>query len=77
MKMTKEKETELIMQLAEDVAPFVRDVESGIKTTRNNYGRYGMMLTRLSKGNRKMAYILGYAASGQGVNDALRAFFPE
>jgi hypothetical protein len=41
-----------------------------------------MMLTRLSKGNRKMAYILGYAmmqagANGQGVHDALQAFFPE
>ena len=82
MKLTKEKETELIMQLAEDVAPFVREVESGIKTTRNNYGRYGAMLTRLSKGNKKMAMILGYAmmqagANGQGVHDALQAFFPE
>jgi hypothetical protein len=40
------------------------------------------MLSKLSKGNKRMAMILGYAmmqagANGQGVHDALKAFFPE
>lgn len=82
--MTKEQETELILDLAKDLAPFVRDVESGKipKTTRNSYGTYGQMLTRLSKGKRRGAIILSYAllqagANAQGVSDALQVFFPE
>jgi len=82
--MTKEQETELILELAEELAPFVRDVESGKipKTTRNSYGAYGQMLTRLSKGKRRGAIILSYAllkagANAQGISDALQVFFPE
>jgi hypothetical protein len=82
--MTKEQETELILDLAQDLAPFVKDVESGKipQTTRNNYGAYGQMLTRLSNGKRRGAIILSYAliqagANAQGVSDALQAFFPE
>ena len=71
----------LIKELAEDFAPFVQDIESGIATTQNNYGRYGAMLSKLSKGNRKVANILGLAmieagANANGVNDALAVFFP-
>lgn len=80
----REKENKLIFDLAEDLAPFVRDVESGKipKTTRNSYGTYGQMLTRLSKGKRKVALILSYAmlqagANAQGISDAMQAFFPE
>jgi len=77
-----EKETELIISLAEDFAPFVKEVEASIPTTRNHYGRYGAMLTRLSKGSKRNATIFAYAmmmagANGQGVSDALSAFFPE
>jgi len=82
--MTKEQETKLILDLAEDLAPFVRDVETGKipQTTRNNYGSYGQMLTRLSNRKRRGAIILSYAlikagANAQGVSDALQAFFPE
>jgi len=82
--MTKEQETKLILDLAEDLAPFVRDVEGGKipKTTRNSYSTYGQMLTRLSKGKRNVALVLSYAmlqagANAQGVSDALQAFFPE
>ena len=82
--MTKEQEAELILELAEELAPFVRDVESGKipKTTRNSYGAYGQMLTRLSKGKRRGAIILSYAllkagANAQGISDALQVFFPE
>jgi hypothetical protein len=61
--MNKEQETKLIMDLAQDLAPFVKDVESGKipKTTRNSYGTYGQMLTRLSNGKRRGAIILSYA----------------
>jgi hypothetical protein len=77
----REKETKLIMELAEDFAPFVKDVENSIATTRNHYGRYGAMLTRLSKGSKRNATIFAYAmiqagANGQGVSDALNTFFP-
>jgi hypothetical protein len=78
----KEKETKLILDLAEDFAPFVKDVENGIETTRNHYGRYGAMLCKLSKGSKRNATIFAYAmmqagANGQGISDALSAFFPE
>jgi len=41
----------------------------------------GAMLTRLSKGSKRNATIFAYAmmqagANGQGVSDALNAFFP-
>lgn len=82
--MTKEQETKLILDLAEDLAPFVRDVETGKipQTTRNSYSTYGQMLTKLSKGKRNVALVLSYAllkagANAQGVSDALQAFFPE
>ena len=77
----KEKEAKLILDLAEDFAPFVNDVENSIATTRNHYGRYGAMLCKLSKGSKRNATIFAYAmlqagANGQGVSDALNAFFP-
>ena len=82
--MTKEQETKLILDLAQELAPFVKDVESGKipQTTRNSYGTYGQMLTRLSNGKRRGAIILCYAllkagANAQGVSDALQVFFPE
>jgi hypothetical protein len=78
----KEKEAKLVMDLAEDLAPFVKDTENSIKTTKNHYGKYGAMLSKLSKGNKKVATILAYAmiqagANNQGVSDALNVFFPE
>jgi hypothetical protein len=78
----REKETKLIMDLAEDFAPFVKKTESGMALTRNNYGTYGQMLCKLSKGKRNVALVLSYAmlqagANGQGISDAMQAFFPE
>jgi hypothetical protein len=68
--------------LAEDFAPFVKKVESGMALTRNHYGAYGSMISKLSKGNRKLALVFSYAlmmagANGQGISDAMSAFFPE
>ena len=77
-----ETQRELVLDLAEDFAPFVKKVESGMALTRNHYGVYGSMIIRLSKGNRKLALMLSYAlmmagANGQGISDAMQAFFPE
>lgn len=77
----KEQREQLIKDLAGDFAPFVKDVESSLATTRNHYGRYGAMLTKLSKGNRGHALIFASAmiaagANGSGVNDAISVFFP-
>lgn len=78
----REKETKLIMDLAEDFAPFVKKTESGMALTQNHYGVYGAMISKLSKGNRKLALVFSYAlmmagANGQGISDAMQAFFPE
>jgi len=77
-----ETQRELVLDLAEDFAPFVKKVESGMALTRNHYGAYGSMISKLSKGNRKLALVFSYAlmmagANGQGISDAMSAFFPE
>ena len=74
-----EKLEKLIEKLAEDVKSFVEQTESGLKTTQNNYGVYGAMLSRLSEGNQFHAQILAKAmkragANVQGVNDGLQTF---
>ena len=77
-----ETQLKLVMDLAEDFAPFVSKIENGTATTKNNYGAYGAMLSKLSKGDRKLALIFAYAlkiagANAVGVSDAIDAFFPE
>ena len=72
----------LVMSLAEDFAPFVSKIENGTATTKNNYGAYGAILSKLSKGDRKLALIFAYAlkiagANAVGVSNAIDAFFPE
>jgi hypothetical protein len=78
----REKETKLIMDLAEDFAPFVKKTESGMALTQNHYGVYGAMISKLSKGNRNVALVLSYAmlqagANAHGIHSAMQAFFPE
>jgi hypothetical protein len=73
------KQEALIKDLATDFLDTVKAIESGIKTTRNNYGRYGQILSSLSKGNRQHAEIYALAmmeagANRQGVIDALKCF---
>ncbi len=77
-----ETQRELVLDLAEDFAPFVKKVEGGAALTKNHYGAYGFMISKLSKGNRELAIVFGYAlmmsgANGQGIRDAMSAFFPE
>ena len=77
-----ETQRELVLDLAEDFAPFVKKVESGMALTQNHYGAYGSMISKLSKGNRAVALIFSYAlmmagANGQGISDAMQVFFPE
>jgi hypothetical protein len=74
-----EKQRTLIKDLATDFLDTVKAIESGIKTTKNNYGRYGQILSSLSKGNRQHAEIYALAmleagANRQGVMDALKCF---
>ena len=56
-----ETQRELVLDLAEDFAPFVKKVESGMALTQNHYGAYGSMISKLSKGNRAVALIFSYA----------------
>tara|TARA_R110000737_G_scaffold26683_1_gene45463 strand:- start:146 stop:403 length:258 start_codon:yes stop_codon:yes gene_type:complete len=77
-----ETQRELVLDLAEDFAPFVKKVESGMALTQNHYGAYGSMISKLSKGNRAVALIFSYAlmmagANGQGISDAMKSFFPK
>ena len=46
--MDKEKQIQLIKELAQDIAPIVKKIERSPKTTKNHYGRYGSILTRIA-----------------------------
>ena len=57
----------------------MREIESGIKTTQNNYGRYGGLIAQLSKGDKGVANIIALAlikagANSLGVNNGLKLF---
>ena len=74
-----EKQSQLIKELANDFSETVKAIEKGLKTTQNNYGRYGQLLSGLSKGNRKHAEIYALAlieagANAMGVKNALKCF---
>ena len=74
-----EKQIQLITDLAADFKPIVAEIEGGIKTTQNNYGRYGALLNQLSKGDKRIAGILALAlikagANSVGVNNGLKLF---
>tara|TARA_R110000822_G_scaffold37178_1_gene104212 strand:+ start:846 stop:1091 length:246 start_codon:yes stop_codon:yes gene_type:complete len=74
-----EKQSKLIKELANDFSETVKTIEKGLKTTQNNYGRYGQLLSMLSKGNRKHAeiYALALIEAGAniiGVKNALKCF---
>ena len=74
-----EKQIQLINDLAADFKPIVAEIEGGIKTTQHNYGRYGVLLNQLSKGDKRIAGILALAliqagANSVGVNNGLKLF---
>lgn len=79
MKLTPEQDN-LINELAADLKPMVSKIEAGIKTTQNNYGRYGGLLAQLAHGNKLNAKVIGIAlvragANAQGVADGLKMSF--
>ena len=73
----------LVMDLASDFAPVVKDIEgSRYSTTQNNYGRYMSLINSMSKGDKKRAEIIAMAlitagANRSGVKSALRVMFGE
>ena len=78
--MNKEKQIQLIKELAQDIAPIVKKIERSPKTTQNHYGRYGSILTRLAGTDRKLAtfYWLAFKEAGanpRGINAAINTFF--
>ena len=79
--MTKEEKQAVIDkavgEIAEDLKPEVARIEAGVKTTMNNYGTYGALLSTLGKGNTVTTQLLALAlvkagANKQGVSDGLR-----
>lgn len=73
----------LVMDLASDFAPVVKDIESSrYSTTQNNYGRYMSLISSMSKGDKKRAEIIAMAlitagANRSGVKSALQVMFGE
>jgi len=73
----------LVMDLALDFSPVVKDIESTrYSTTQNNYGRYMSLISSMSKGDKKRAEIIAMAlitagANRSGVKSALRVMFGE
>jgi hypothetical protein len=73
----------LVMDLASDFAPVVKNIESTrYSTTQNNYGRYMSLINSMSKGDKKRAEIIAMAlitagANRSGVKSALRVMFGE
>jgi hypothetical protein len=74
-----EKQKKLITSLAGDFLETVKATEKSVKTTQNHYGKYGQLLSSLSKGNRQHAEIYALAlmeagANKSGVKSALQVF---
>ena len=75
----KAKIAALVEGLAEDFAPIVKEIESSIATTQNHYGRYGALLSSMSKGRKAYAQIMALAlvkagANADGVSNGLKLF---
>ena len=73
------KRASLIADLAADFRPIVQEIEASMATTKNHYGRYGQLLSSLSKGNKVVASVLFLAfeaagANAQGLRDAYKNF---
>ena len=74
-----QKQASLIADLAADFRPVVQEIEASLATTRNHYGRYGQLLSGLSKGDKTVANVLFLAfeaagANAQGLRDAYKNF---
>ncbi len=78
--MNKEKQLQLIKELAQDIAPLVKKIERSPKATQDHYGRYGSILTRIAGTDRKLATVYGLAfkeagANSRGIDAAINTFF--
>ena len=79
MKTLTEKQSKMIEDLAVELRPIVESIESAIKTSQNQYARYGSILARLSGGDAVKAQILFLAlqkagANAQGLRDGYTHF---
>ena len=75
------KVDKLVAELAADFKPVVEKIESGIKTTQNNYGRYMALLSQLGAGDKNKSGIMALAlikagANRNGVGSAYKLLFP-
>lgn len=71
------EQNKLIDELAAEFKDIVTAIESGIKTTQNNYGRYMSLISQLGKGNKNMEKVMAIAlmrakANPNGVRSALK-----
>jgi succinyl-CoA synthetase alpha subunit len=66
----KNKVSALINDLAEMFKPMVKEIEGGIAITKDNYGRYGALISQLSKGNAGTAKLMAASLIKAGANAA-------
>ena len=71
----------LVNELAEDFRPQVTKIETGLKTTQNNYGAYLSLLSQMAKGDKNLAMVFSLAmikagANREGIKSALKILFP-
>lgn len=72
-----DKQNKLIDDLAVEFKDTVTAIESGIKTTQDNYGPYMSLISQLGKGNKTMEKVMAIAlmrakANPNGVRSALK-----
>ena len=62
------KQQQFVTECAADFKPLVMKIESGIATTQNHYGKYGAVISQLSKGNKNAAGFIALALVEAGAN---------
>jgi hypothetical protein len=69
MPVTEQKLDAAISSIADDLRPIVQDIESGIKTTQNHYGRYMDILTQVGE-DANTKRLIALALREAGANEA-------
>ena len=75
MPLTKRQLDSAILGIANDLQPIVNEIETGIKTTQNHYGRYLSLLSLGGDSNGMRLVALALVAAGankRGVADAMK-----